>query len=180
MPGTAHDNKLHGAEDVLPSQPCADFGECIRADEEEQRIAGRERSTHFLDSVDGIASSALGFEARRLQNRVSSAGQFDHPVAVFVWRESNARLMRRNGGGHQEHAIQGEAPRGFASHGQMREMDRIEGTAEEGESQFLLQNLDLNPAEVHLHGRSGMQLQADVALGPLGIVYIGRDFPVQL
>ena len=73
---------------------------------------------------------------RETSKRWSSvAGEFGHADAIGVGGVGDAGLVRRMGGGHEEHTVEMEARGGGAGEGQMAIVDGIEGAAEDREFQ---------------------------------------------
>jgi hypothetical protein len=109
----------------------ADFGERVRADQEQHPVARREHGAHAFDGVDRV-TGALGFlQPRRMESRVAGAGQFHHPLAMLVRRGAAGGFVRRLAGRDKPHRIQLELFGRFSGHDEMSAMDRIERSAVE-------------------------------------------------
>ena len=135
--GTAGDQEVDGARDVLPAVPGAEFCEGVGADQEEEAGAGGEGGANALDGVDGVAAFGELFETRRLETSIAGDGEFDHAQAVRIRRVGSAVFVRRVRSGDEEHEIEREAVGGFAGNRQVRVVNGIESAAEDCESQGL-------------------------------------------
>src|SRR5262249_42857739 len=95
----------------------------------------RMRRLHTLNRVDRITPRLALLEPRRRKMRISGASQLHHPIAIRPQCALDALFMRRVPVGNHQHSIERKSPHGFASHGEVRVMDRVKRTAENRESQ---------------------------------------------
>ena len=131
--GAADDEEPHGADDLAPTVPGANFGEGIGTDQEVELVARGERGADFFDGVDGVAACGVLLEARDFEGGVGAAGELSHVDPVLVRGVGDAPLVRRVRGGDEQNTIEVESSRGLAGDGKVRLVDGVECAAEKRE-----------------------------------------------
>src|SRR5581483_313062 len=135
--------------------PGGDFGECIRADDEEGLLPEGDDAFH---GVHRIAFALSRFQARGDKARIGLAGQLRHAKTVFIAGSHLIGFMRRMGGWDEPYLVQMELCSGLPGDGEVSVMDRVEGAAEKCESHDLLL-----PASAFLPGFVECSAEASVA-----------------
>lgn len=127
-----HHEKVRQIEKRPPLAPALDLVEGVLADEEIGiGLAPGVKLPKRFDGIAGAASPDL--DVRDLEPRIGGRREPAHREAVRRRREVARPLVGRRGARDEEHSAEARGLDGFLGRAQMREMDRVEGAAEEAE-----------------------------------------------
>ena len=124
-------------EECVGVLPLSYAEEGVGADDDENFCVGREFVAQAMQRVDGVVGSAVGLRAVDggcLDAGGAFAEQLDHAQAVGEGGVGAVGLEWLDGGGGEEHAVEGEAVADGLGDGEVASMRWVEAAAEEAES----------------------------------------------